>query len=804
MLTGTAVAFLLLVLFPLVQPNQALLRGYIKQSLPLHTAVMALIAGVALLAIALLTTIARVWHSLRLGLIRLPMFAWIVCIVAFWLLIESHHNRLALTTILSAAGLTLGIKSLCKPPTNTGVTSEVIESDLPVPENGEDLLGRREIIDSLVARILFEQPVVIAVTAPYGEGKTSFLNLVVGEMRKVDVKDRPIIVKFSPWLAGDSNALVLSLLNSIVSEMNKSYIVPGLKRDALAYARTLLSVIPKVGRLSGILSEPSQEDRIAGLAKRISETNRRVLVVLDDLDRLEAKELETVFKLLRGSESLNNFTFVCSFDRTELGRILKTNRPLQEIDNFIEKFFQLFVPLPKVDFVQLQDLFLQRVTTVLDRYGLADGRSRKSFSELWENGAGTYFQNLRRIKLFLNKIDHLLARIGAEVNVVDLVRLELVRDIAPSIYEEIYLNPENFYDSDLAFEVAFTRRAARYDSDEKQGRAKYYDRILTPLPPDKQYVRKLLEDLFPRFAEYNGKSRTVSVDATEAEKSRRIFHPRCFRQYFLLKVPSELFSQKEFIAFLSSIRNTSEEGAIATFNKTFHAVENEDFKRYHFVHRIETVFDSFGLETARGLCRALAQNSSTWTADAFEFLISVRCTRATLSKMTRSSEKESFLQLVIRESSSMLCALLLVEILEKEAREVLPSDLQQIKDSLKDKLRGIYLTSAAPSIFEQFATDSGRIEPIQFLMAWRRLGPDAELDQQRYLLDLFDRRPTDLNWLLKFMFRVEFLDDYTSLKPLIDYDRLAELLNKNVDLLDSAKVQEFRARYGAERGGAQP
>src|SRR5215472_3507517 len=103
---------------------------------------------------------------------------------------------------------------------------------------------------------------------------------------------------------------------------------------------------------------------------------------------MEAKELETVFKLLRGSESFLNFTFVCSFDRTELCKILGTNRPSQVIDNFIEKFFQLVVPLPKVDFVQLPDLFLQRVTTVLNRYGLADDSSRKSFSDLWEHGAG--------------------------------------------------------------------------------------------------------------------------------------------------------------------------------------------------------------------------------------------------------------------------------------------------------------------------------------------------------------------------------------------------------------------------------
>ena len=48
------------------------------------------------------------------------------------------------------------------------------------------------------------------------------------------------------------------------------------------------------------------------------------------------------------------------------------------------------------------------------------------------------------------------------------------------------------------------------------------------------------------------------------------------------------------------------------------------------------------------------------------------------------------------------------------------------------------------------------------------------------------------------MFRVEFLDDYTSLKPLINYRELSRLIDRHVELLDSDKVEQFRARYEAE------
>jgi hypothetical protein len=100
---------------------------------------------------------------------------------------------------------------------------------------------------------------------------------------------------------------------------------------------------------------------------------------------------------------------------------------------------------------------------------------------------------------------------------------------------------------------------------------------------------------------------------------------------------------------------------------------------------------------------------------------------------------------------------------EKEAANQLPSNLQPVHDSLKDKMRSHYLVPDAPSVFEEFSADLGRIEPIQLLLAWRHLGSDAALDQQKYLNDLFVRRPADLDWFLKSMFRIDFMNDYAAL-----------------------------------------
>lgn len=70
LVVGTALAFLLLFLFPLARHNLQILTGYITQALPLHAGAMATTIAIGLVAIIILTAALRIWHSLRLGLLR--------------------------------------------------------------------------------------------------------------------------------------------------------------------------------------------------------------------------------------------------------------------------------------------------------------------------------------------------------------------------------------------------------------------------------------------------------------------------------------------------------------------------------------------------------------------------------------------------------------------------------------------------------------------------------------------------------------------------------------------------------------
>jgi hypothetical protein len=760
--------------------------------LPGHIWIFALISGMSATASAILLLFPRVSKSLRLGLLSPIYYLWITALALFDVFIGRRHYFSAVLTLVVSACLTYVANILRERPSPSGTIEDPIDPDLPVAEDGTDLLNRAEIINGLASIVLREQPSVAALIGGYGDGKTSVLNLTIGKLKQIEEHERPVIVKFSPWLPANSNALVISLLSSIVAEIRKIYVMPGLNQGALLYARSLLTIVPKMKAMEALLKEPSQQERVRQMARQIANMPRRIVVILDDLDRMEAKELETVFKILRGSENLSSVTFVCSFDDQELALILKSTRRYQDTHKFIHKFFQIKLGLPKIESLQIKTAFAAQISHLATKF-LREPNVEKLVDQLWEGGAERHLVNLRTVKLFANKIRYSLHIIGKEVNFGDFLRLELIRDIHSDLYETIYAFGQYFYNAEMAFET-WGKRLHPLDSEkDKKVRADFYDALKKKVPTNKQYVFSLLAELFPSFDEYENKFSRFDRSGENPETERRLFHPRYFRQYFLFRVPTELFSEEQYSVFCSAIKNANEQKAAAKFNEVFDSVITEEFKRWHFMHLIDMRQSEFSVDAAKGLARGAARRASYWSRDAFEFDIAIRMTYQALLRIKDSSERQKLLRAIVDESSSILYSLYMIWVIEttKDAVPAIVEDIVAIKPYLQCRVETEYLTLGAPIIYDQFKD----IDAHQVLFAWGRLGPEGTANARQYIHGILAANPTALDKLLKLMFRVEFIDDYAALKPLFDYDEIARLIDENKEKLDPEKVKQFQDRH---------
>ena len=97
---------------------------------------------------------------------------------------------------------------------DTRIQASSLRADEPIRSSEEDLLSRGPLVAMIAQHILAmdgSESVVIALNAPWGAGKSSFLNLLEDDLTNDGSSDDcrndgPIVVRFNPWHFGTSTS----------------------------------------------------------------------------------------------------------------------------------------------------------------------------------------------------------------------------------------------------------------------------------------------------------------------------------------------------------------------------------------------------------------------------------------------------------------------------------------------------------------------------------------------------------------------------------------------------------------------
>jgi hypothetical protein len=175
------------------------------------------------------------------------------------------------------------VEFYCAVETSKRETGAESDSDDPIWNEDADIVGRANVVNSLVRAVVSDRTSVVALTRNYGDGKTSVLNLLFNAL---SLRKDVVCVRYSTWLPMDQKTLVSTLLSAVLTELEARLFVPRIKRDLTSITRLLFSVLPKVpSSLVDLAEKPSQDQQIVELRRNFSRLPIRVVVLLDDLDR---------------------------------------------------------------------------------------------------------------------------------------------------------------------------------------------------------------------------------------------------------------------------------------------------------------------------------------------------------------------------------------------------------------------------------------------------------------------------------------------------------------------------------------
>ena len=172
-----------------------------------------------------------------------------------------------------------------------------IWSDDPLDDEGGDAFGRARLADTLKSRITAGDVTVVSLTGGYGEGKSTVLRFLERKLNAAE--PTPIVVRFNAWLPEDGATLTASFLKALESAIGQRYILPRLSARTRDVLQVFLSSVPHApSNVEKLIPNRSQSDDLGAFSRALARLPVPIVVLVDEIDRLNRGELDALFKLL--------------------------------------------------------------------------------------------------------------------------------------------------------------------------------------------------------------------------------------------------------------------------------------------------------------------------------------------------------------------------------------------------------------------------------------------------------------------------------------------------------------------------
>ena len=311
--------------------------------------------------------------------------------------------------------------------------------DLPIEKATDDIMGFNNLVNGLLNDLksvdLREHSYSIGISASWGLGKSSFLNLFT----KRTLDEENIVIRFYPRSSKNIEDIQEDFFETLSIELSKYH--TGFKHLIRKYANAL-QINNEKGWLTCLINAFITlnviEERET-INKEIEKIGRKIFVIIDDLDRLTAGEILEVLKLIDRNGNFCNTVFLTAYDKKYINSVLKNSLGYEAIQDFTDKYFNYEISLPVQSLATLRDYFREYILKYLsvnEEYAV----TQKMIIEAWNKESRFIVQKLRSIrhvKRFINIFMSRYPKMKNDINLNDFLLLTLLRYKDMNVYNAI-------------------------------------------------------------------------------------------------------------------------------------------------------------------------------------------------------------------------------------------------------------------------------------------------------------------------------------------------------------------------------
>jgi len=330
-------------------------------------------------------------------------------------------------------------------PLNEKKSILVFSEDNAVKSPDDDILNYGHLVERLKENIKhqnFNCSFTIGIIGPWGNGKSSFMNLLT---KHFNDENNTIAVHFHPYLNHTESEISSEFFHAFQHAL-KPY-SSKLSSLILEYSNKLMNFY-KDQNINNLIKKEftstnsSAYDTYQSINLALKDIDKKIIVFVDDLDRLSQEEILQVLKLIRNTANFRNTIFIVAMDKGYVLSRLNSNDSILR-NKFIDKFFQLEIYLPEIDKTILRNQFLKtlRDSSIINESLKIELEGLISSSTVLFDD---HISNLRDVKRLCNQIIFEYPFINEEIELSDFVNFIFLKLAFPQFIDYFKANPLNF------------------------------------------------------------------------------------------------------------------------------------------------------------------------------------------------------------------------------------------------------------------------------------------------------------------------------------------------------------------------
>lgn len=538
------------------------------------------------------------------------------------------------------------------------MTDFQLSGDVPGDDPLQDVLGYAPIAKNIaksICRMAPPEGLVLAIYGPWGSGKSTCLNYIEKYIGLESNQNKPIILRFNPWwFSGHED-----LAEFFIEELGEAFSVGSkhlkkagklLKDLAACVADSPVPInigafgvsvnskdVAKAAgeRMSGKTDVPTLKRKIG---EKITLSGERVLIIIDDIDRLTSDEIRHLFKTIKALGDFRNVIYLLAFDKEVVSAAVSTMQgSTGSGSEYLDKIVQVPFELPVPDPAGLQHMFFEHLDKLFDAF--TDGSiDEQYFGNMYLSGVDRFLQTPRDVVRFINSLSVTYPAIAKEVNPVDFMGVEILRVFCSKAYETIRRNPEFF----TGYATKDSSRPAIAELKE------FHNRWIEEVPePQREHAKSLLMRLFPKIESVWGRSNYGPSYEEAWRKQLQVCSADNFDVYFRFGVPNGNVTLEETKAIVSPQLNAKDFGK-KLLNYSESSGPREKQKLPQLLQRLEDIHEGVTPTNLAPMIRALIEygdqliSTQGQQRSVFELTIEMRLIRLLTRLISRVAEAERF------------------------------------------------------------------------------------------------------------------------------------------------------------------